>query len=179
MIVNCGIDDTACLLEPRPENKIFWPALATISVVLAVRNSFRLALPAHIICLFAYLAFAGASVLWAFNPELSFIRFAQQVMIVTSVVLPALMATRAADLMRGLFLCFAIAAILNLVFVFARPPIDFKFATWAIRGIFRARIIWGSLQRLLCCCRLTKPSSRAGGGRLVSSSPLSPLRFWS
>ena len=36
----------------------------------------RLTLPPHIICLLAYLAFAGASVLWAFRPELSFIRFA-------------------------------------------------------------------------------------------------------
>jgi len=30
------------------------------------------------------------SVLWAFRPELSFIRFVQQVMIVTSIVLPAM-----------------------------------------------------------------------------------------
>ncbi len=62
----------------RPENRIFWPAMAAISLVLAVRNRppRRLTLPPHIICLLAYLAFAGASVLWAFRPELSFIRFA-------------------------------------------------------------------------------------------------------
>ena len=122
MIVGCSPTDTACLLEPRPENKIFWPLLAAISVILALRNCSRLTFPPHIICLFAYLAFAGASVLWAFKPELSFIRFAQQVMIVTSVVLPALLASRTADLMRGLFLCFAIAAILNLIFVFEQAP---------------------------------------------------------
>jgi exopolysaccharide production protein ExoQ len=103
---------------PRPENRIFWPALAVISVVLAVRNGSRLTLPPHIICLLAYLAFAGASVLWAFRPELSFTRFLQQMMIVTSIVLPAMLAAREVDMMRGLFLCFAFASILNVFFVF-------------------------------------------------------------
>src|SRR6516164_10127182 len=63
-------------LEARPENRIFWPAMATISIVLAAQNRSRLSrlgfLP-HMICLLAYLAFAGASVLWAFSPERSLI----------------------------------------------------------------------------------------------------------
>lgn len=139
MIVSCNLTDSVCLLEPRPENKIFWPLLAAISVILAARNFSRLTFPPHIICLFAYLAFAGTSVLWAFNPELSFIRFAQQVMVVTSIVLPVLLASRTVDLMRGLFLCFAIAALLNLFFVFERPPIDFKFATWGYPGYFAGK----------------------------------------
>ncbi|HEY2528479.1 MAG TPA: O-antigen ligase family protein [Xanthobacteraceae bacterium] len=107
-------------LEARPENRIFWPAMATISVVLAVQNRSRLGRitwPPHIICLFVYLAFAGASVLWAFSPERSLIRFVQQAMIVTSIVLPAMLAARTADMLRGLFLCFAFAAILNTLFV--------------------------------------------------------------
>ena len=104
--------------ETRHENKLFWPAMAAISVVLVVRHrprigTFRL----HIICLLAYLAFAGASVLWAFRPELSFIRYAQQVMVVTSIVLPAMLAVRKSDMMRALFLCLAFASILNLFFV--------------------------------------------------------------
>src|SRR5215470_3766439 len=136
MIVGCSPNDTPCLLEPRPENKIFWPLLAAISVILALRNAARLKFPPHIICLFAYLAFAGASVLWAFKPELSFVRFAQQAMIVTSIVLPA---SRDADLMRGLFLCFAVAAVLNLLFVFGRPPIDYKFVTWGYPGYFSGK----------------------------------------
>src|SRR6516162_6701099 len=100
------------IIEPRLEPRIFWPAMAAISVVLAVRHSSRLgrlSFPPNIICLLAYLAFAGASVLWAFRPELSFIRFVQQVMVVTSIVLPAMLTVRTADLMRGLFLCFAFA----------------------------------------------------------------------
>src|SRR5215469_8209165 len=59
-------------LEARPENRIFWPAMVAISVILAVQNRSqltRVTWPPHIICLFAYLAFAGASVLWAFSPE--------------------------------------------------------------------------------------------------------------
>lgn len=139
MIVGCSPNDAACLMEPRPENKIFWPLLAAISVVLALRNSSRLTFPPHILCLFAYLAFAGASVLWAFKPELSFVRFAQQAMIVTSIVLPALSASRDVNLVRGLFLCFALAAILNLVFVFTRPPIDYKFVTWGYPGYFSGK----------------------------------------
>jgi exopolysaccharide production protein ExoQ len=104
----------------RPENRIFWPAMAVISILLAVQNHYRLdklTWPPHIICLLAYLSFAGASVLWAFSPESSFVRFVQQAMIVASIVLPAMLADRTADMMRGLFLCFALALILNVFFV--------------------------------------------------------------
>ncbi len=86
------------------------------------------------------------SVLWAFKPELSFIRFAQQVMIVTSVVLPALLVTRATDLMRGLFLCFAIAALLNLFFVFDEAPDRLQ-----VRDLGLSRILLGQeLSRTIC-----------------------------
>src|SRR5262249_43931234 len=79
------------LTTSRPANKIFWPTLAAISVLLAVRNHsrlVRLTWPPHIICLLAYLALAGASVLWSVRPELSLTRFVVQAMIVTSIVLP-------------------------------------------------------------------------------------------
>ena len=96
--------------------------------------------PPHIICLLAYLAFAGASVLWAFRPELSFIRYAQQVMVVTSIVLPAMLAVRKSDMMRGLFLCFAFASILNVFFVLGgSQTIVNKSAV--IQDILRAKII--------------------------------------
>ena len=57
------------------------------------------------------------SVLWAFSPELSFVRFVQQSMIIITIVLPTITASRPTDFMRGLFLVFAIAAILNIPFV--------------------------------------------------------------
>jgi exopolysaccharide production protein ExoQ len=114
------------VMAPRPENKIFWPALAAISVVLVVRNWSRLTLPPHIICLFAYLAVAGASVLWAFKPDFSLNRFVLEAMIVTSIVLPAMVAARTADLMRGVFLCYAFASILNVFFVLNQTPITYN-----------------------------------------------------
>jgi exopolysaccharide production protein ExoQ len=115
-----ALESAALSAEARPDSRIFWPAMAAISVVLALQNRSRLGRltwPPHIICLFAYLAFAGASVLWAFSPQSSFVRIVQEVMIVTSVVLPALLARKTAYMMRGLFLCFAVALILNLCFV--------------------------------------------------------------
>jgi exopolysaccharide production protein ExoQ len=108
------------IIEARPENRIFWLAMAAITVALAARNRSRLGrftLPPHLICLFAYLAFAGVSVLWAFSPDRSLIRFVQQVMVITSIVLPAMLSARAANMIRGLFLCFAFALILNIPFV--------------------------------------------------------------
>jgi exopolysaccharide production protein ExoQ len=108
--------------DSHPEHKVFWPAMTAIAFILAARNRRRLALPPHIICLFAYLAFAGASVVWAINPQLSFIRFAQQVMVVTTISLPLMLVGRTADMMRGLFICFAIAATLNLFFISGQPP---------------------------------------------------------
>ena len=38
IIASCSPTDTACLLEARPENKIFWPLLAVISLIWAARN---------------------------------------------------------------------------------------------------------------------------------------------
>jgi O-antigen ligase len=114
------------LMTPRPENKIVWPALAAIAVVLAIRNWSRLTLPPHIKYLFAYLALAGVSVLWAVKPDFSSTRFLLQLTIVTSIVLPALLAGRTVDLMRGVFLCYAFATILNIFFVLNQTPIIYN-----------------------------------------------------
>src|SRR5262245_3068647 len=108
------------IMEARSDTRIFWPMMAAISVVLAVRNRSRLgrlAWSPPMIGLLAYLAFAGASVLWAFKPESSFVRFAQQAMILTSIVVPAMLAAPRVDILRGLFLCFAFGSILNVFFV--------------------------------------------------------------
>lgn len=148
IIVSCDPTDSACLMEARPESKIFWPALGAISAVLAVRNFSRLRFPPHVLWLFGYLALAGMSVLWAFKPETSFIRFTQQAMIIVSIVVPALLAARQTDLVRGLFLCFAIATILNVFFVLGRPPIDTKFATWGYPGYFSGKNYLGECEAI-------------------------------
>lgn len=171
IIASCSPTDSACLLEARPESKIFWPALALISIVWVAQYHSRLSFPPLIVCLLAYLAFAGMSVLWAFKPETSFIRFAQQAMIVISTVVPAMLAARNADLVRGLFLCFALAAVLNLVFVFVRPPIDVKFATWGYPGYFAGKNYLGEfavVALLLSIGEAFQPGRRRAIGILVA-----------
>jgi len=111
--------------ETRVDTRLFWPVMAAISVVSVLQHRSRLPkpLPSHLICLFAYLAFAGASILWSFIPSVSLTRFAQQAMIVACIILPALLAAPRSDILRGLFLwCFAPAAILNVAFVLGNSP---------------------------------------------------------
>jgi exopolysaccharide production protein ExoQ len=171
IIVSCDPTDSACLMEARPESKIFWPALAAIAAVLAIRNFSRLKFPPHILWLFGYLALAGASVLWAFKPEASFVRITQQAMIVISIVVPALLAARKSDLMRGLFLCFAIATILNVFFVLGRPPIDTKFATWGYPGYFSGKNYLGECEAiavLLAVHEALHPGRRRVFGILIA-----------
>ena len=91
------------ITAPRVENQIFWPLVAAIAFGLALRNRSRLTWPPHIIWLAAYLALAGASILWAFKPEISFTRFATAMMLLISIILPAMLAVRTVDMMRGVF----------------------------------------------------------------------------
>src|SRR5262245_42976531 len=91
--------------EPEWHHSIVWPVMAASSVGLAVvKRSYvhKGRLPPNIICLLVYLAVAGASVLWSFRPEFSFTRFTQQAMILTSIILPAMLSGRTADVMRSL-----------------------------------------------------------------------------
>ena len=106
--------------ETRHEHKFFWPTLAGAALLFVAHNLSRgqkVSYPPHILCLLAYLVFAGMSTLWAFSPPHSVIRFTQQVMVVASVVLPAMVVSRSPDLLRGAFLCFAFAVALNVFFV--------------------------------------------------------------
>jgi exopolysaccharide production protein ExoQ len=114
------LESETLVARPDFDSRVFWPALTVISAILVAQNHYRigkLTWPPHLICLLAYLAFAGVSVLWAFSPQSSFTRFVEEIMIVTSIVIPAMLAAPTADLMRGLFLCFALSLILNLPFV--------------------------------------------------------------
>jgi exopolysaccharide production protein ExoQ len=157
------------LAQNRPENRIFWPALAAISLVLAGRNRSRLSLPPNIVCLLAYLAFAGASVLWAFRPELSFIRFTQQVMILTSIVLPVMLAVRT-DMIRALFLCFAFASILNVFFVLGRPPSAGNNENFGYAGLFADKNSMGqviAIAFLLALHEMFYPGRRRALGIII------------
>ncbi len=175
-------------METRPENRIFWPAVAAISVILAVQNRSRLGKltwPPHIICLLAYLAFAGASVVWAFRPELSFIRFAQEVMVVTSIVLPAMLAARTTDMMRGLFLCFAFASILNFFFVLGGHQVVAKYGSMDVEigypGYFTGKNYLGecaAIAFILSLHEMLNPGLRRALGIIVAVIA-TLLIFWS
>lgn len=119
------------LLESRIENRIFWPALAAIAIIVAANRlarGGRLTVPPNILGLCAYFGFAGASVAWALKPEFAFVRFVQEAMVLTAIVLPALLSNPGADIMRGVFLCFAAGVILNVVLI---PG---GYATYALYG---------------------------------------------
>jgi exopolysaccharide production protein ExoQ len=148
--------DTKCLMESGTDAKFFWPTISLFSVALILWHRSRLALPPHVICLLPYLAFAGASVLWAFKPELSFIRYAQQVMIVISIVLPAIMSDRRVDLIRALFLCFAFAAILNMIFAFIMPPLKGENVTLGYTGYFPGKNYLGELAAIVLLLSLSE-----------------------
>jgi O-antigen ligase len=130
-------------MEPRPENRVFWPAMAAITFFLMVRNWSGLRFPPHIKWLFAYLALAGMSVAWAFKPDLSLVRFVSQVIIVMSIVAPAMLAARTTDMMYGLFLCYAIATILNVFFVLNQDPIIIEGVNIGYQGIFAFKGVLG------------------------------------
>jgi len=138
--------------DPGLSNRLFWPAMTAVSLILAAANYSRfskLTFPTHIRWLFAYLALAGASVLWAFKPEFSFVRFLQQVMVLTSIILPAMLATRTADLIRGMFICFAIAATMNIFFVLdPKPPNPKVFEPEGYVGYFEGKNYLGEFAAL-------------------------------
>ncbi|HEY7299566.1 MAG TPA: O-antigen ligase family protein [Xanthobacteraceae bacterium] len=55
-----------------------------------------------------------------------------------SIVLPAMLAGRTTDILRGLFICYALASLLNLFFVFWKP-IDAKSAAFGYPGYFASK----------------------------------------
>jgi O-antigen ligase len=157
-------------MAPRLENKIFWPTLAAITFILIIRNWSRLTLPPHIKCLFAYLALAGTSVLWAFKPDFTFSRFILEMLIVTSIVLPALLAAPTTDMMRGVFLCFAFASILNIPFVLNQEPIILQNESIGYPGYFTFKGLLGecaAIAFLLSLHEMLYPGWRRALGIIV------------
>jgi exopolysaccharide production protein ExoQ len=124
------------LLESHLENRLIWPGMAAIALILVARNFSKFTVPLHIKWLLAYLALAGMSVVWAFKPDISFVRYVSQVMIVMSIVLPAMLAARSTDMMYGLFLCYALASILNALFVLNQDPLVIEGTVVGYPGYF-------------------------------------------
>ena len=166
-------------LEGSLENRVFWPVMAVLSVALAVQNRARLGrhtLPPHIICLLAFLAFAGASVLWSFRPEISFIRFVQEAMVVTSIVLPIMLLVETTDMMLAIFLCFALASILHILFIFGGSDQDLvvnfgKKISIGYKGYYTTKNLLGecaAITLLLSFHELLYPGLRRALGIIVA-----------
>lgn len=171
------------LMETRNENKVFWPAMAALSIAIIIRNlarGVRFNGPPHIVCFFAYLAFAGLSVLWAFSPELSFVRFAQQVMVAASIVPFALFVVRTVDMMRGLFLVFGLACFLNIFFVIGGFQTIADKVVIGYSGYFTGKNYLGecaSLAVLLSLNEMRFPGVRRAFGVVVAVLAVSLIVF--
>jgi O-antigen ligase len=155
------------IMEGRIENRIVWPVLAAIAIVIAFQNRTlvrRVGWPIHVLLLFAYLSLAGASVLWAFAPQISLTRFFQQALIVISIIVPPLYAYRCPDLLRGVFICYAIGGILNLFFVVNNPPELISFYG-GYSGYFEGKNYLGEFAVVMLLLALHE--IRYGGARLV------------
>jgi exopolysaccharide production protein ExoQ len=167
------------MMTPRPENKIFWPALVAISVVLAMRHRshlVRFTWPPHIISLLAYLAFCGASILWAFSPGFSFTRFVLQLMVIVSIIPTVMLADRTADIMRGVFLCFAVASIINVFFVINQDPMVYDGVILGHAGYFSFKGILGecaAITFLLSLREMLYPGLRRAVGIIVAAVAVS------
>jgi exopolysaccharide production protein ExoQ len=157
----------------RVENKIFWPAATAVALgCSALRNRQRLTWPPHIVWFAAYLGLAGASILWALKPELSFIRFVTQVMMLISIILPAMLAARTVDMIRGVFFCFALGSILNAVLILRGYSTESMADTLKIgyRGYFTFKGELGEFAAfafLLSLYEIFHPGSRRALGLII------------
>lgn len=165
-------------VEAGYDNKLFWPMLAAAAVVFAALNFSRvrtLALPPHLLAFLVYFAFAGATVLWAYAPEISLTRYVQQAMIVTSIVVPTLLASQRTDLLHGLFLCFAIAIGLNLAVALFGGSTE---SAHGVRGYFQTKNQLGAfaaVSLLLSLNEMLYPGRRRVLGIVVGIAAFSLL----
>jgi O-antigen ligase len=109
----------------RPENILFWPAVAGLTLTLVFLNWARIdyrffhSLPS--ISLIAYLVFAAASVTWAYSPDFAFSRLVVQVLVVIVVAVPYALPITTKYTIPSVHLCFAIALAISAVYVLTTP----------------------------------------------------------
>jgi exopolysaccharide production protein ExoQ len=112
--------------QERVENILFWPILAllTLTVIFRYRAQidFRFFWSVPIMCLIAYLAFAAASVTWAYSPQLAFSRLVVQMLVVIVVAVPYALPIRTSYTIAGVHLVYAVAFVVSAVYVLTTPP---------------------------------------------------------
>ncbi|PWT80159.1 MAG: hypothetical protein C5B58_12190 [Acidobacteria bacterium] len=113
-------------LAERPENILFWPVVAGLTLTLVfwnwarIDNRFFRSLP--IMSLIAYFVFSAASVTWAYSPDFAFSRLVVQVLAFIVVVVPFALPIRTTYAIPGVHLCYAIALAVSAVYVLTTPP---------------------------------------------------------
>jgi O-antigen ligase len=159
----------------RPENILFWPAAAGLTMTLAFLNRARInyrffyCLP--IMSLIAYLVFAAASVAWAYSPDFALSRLVVEALVVIVVAVPYALPTATKYTIPGVHLCFAIALAISAVYVLTTPP-----SLVGHPGYFTHKQELG----LLCACGIILSSHELlhrGWRRLVALIVLG-LGFW-
>ena len=156
------------LADPGIWNRIFWPSLAALSILLAVRNLRfvgRLRLAPHIFWLIALALYAGVSTVWAIKPEVSLVRYSQQVLILIPILLLPLIMPRPSDLLRGVCLCFNIAVILNIGFLFDNSQFMIE-RLGGYYGYFGGKNYLGEFSSLACFLSLYQ-ARQSGAWRII------------
>jgi exopolysaccharide production protein ExoQ len=112
--------------SPRIENILFWPIMAMIVTVLLLSNASRLdrtfLLSLPVLSLAAYFVFAGASLTWAFDPNVAFNRYAAQVFLIIVALLPYALPVRTTYTIQALHLIYLAALALQTYYVLTTPP---------------------------------------------------------
>jgi exopolysaccharide production protein ExoQ len=99
---------------PNLMNQLAWPIMAGIAIAMAGPRLGKLSLPPPARWLFICLALAAVSTVWSVKPNFTLIRCIQQTTLITAIAVTPMLADRPSDLIRPLFLCFAVGVILNL-----------------------------------------------------------------
>jgi O-antigen ligase len=110
----------------RPENILFWPVAAGLTLTLVFLNwariDFRFFRSLPMMSLIAYLVLAGASVTWAYSPDFAFSRFVVAVLAAIVVAVPFALPINTKYTISAVNLCFTIALAVSAVYVLTTPP---------------------------------------------------------
>jgi exopolysaccharide production protein ExoQ len=126
-------------------NRLFFPAMAGIAIVLLVAERHRLAhfrLGAGLLVA-AFLAYLGASFVWALAPGTSMSKFALLAMQIIALVPAVLLAPRTEDIIRPMFWVIAVTVFVNILAILALPPTPLGHA-----GIYSHKNTLGAMMAL-------------------------------
>jgi O-antigen ligase len=134
--------------------------------LIAVRRDFRTIVRVLgdpvVIILFAYLAFAGMSILWSYAPSLSFRRIVLQVIVVLSIVVPTALATDRARMLDRILAVVVLAIVVNFVSVLLTPP-----GPIGHEGIYDHKNTLGAMMTFALCFCIYGAAVKRGALRML------------